>query len=238
MTAGTAVRGTATYRERIALPQNAVFEATLEDVSRSGAQSELIARVRNEQPGNIPIPFVISYNASRIIQSHTYAVRSRILVNGSEWFANDQNYPVLTGGRGSDVQLLLRRVGSSGNVIPPRAGTASLEETHWKLVEVAGSPVTVSTRQPEPNLTLHSSNRTVSGNGGCNRFSGSYSLNGDRLAFSQVASTMMACTSGMNPEAAFHKAINATRRWRINGQTLELLDDSRNVLARLEAVYM
>lgn len=29
------ITGTATYRERIALPANAVFEATLEDVSRA-----------------------------------------------------------------------------------------------------------------------------------------------------------------------------------------------------------
>ncbi|HEX6628635.1 MAG TPA: META domain-containing protein, partial [Gemmatimonadaceae bacterium] len=56
-TAAGPIRGTATYRERVALPRQAVFEATLEDVSRAGAASELIARVRNEQPGNVPIAF-------------------------------------------------------------------------------------------------------------------------------------------------------------------------------------
>jgi heat shock protein HslJ/uncharacterized lipoprotein YbaY len=238
-TAGTAVRGTATYRDRVALPRNAVFEASLEDVSGAGDQSELIARTRNEQPGNVPIPFVISYDPSRIVQGHSYSVRGRILVNGTPWFTTDQSYPVVTGGRGSDVQLLLRRVASSGVVVPPRAGvgTTSLEETHWKLIEVNGIPVTTDARVPEANLTLHQSNHTVSGNGGCNRFSGSYSLNGDRLTFSQVMSTMMACVAP-NPETPFRRAISATRRWRIDGQTLELLDDSRNVIARLEAVYM
>ena len=46
--AGTAmaqsIDGTATYRERVALPPSAVFEATLEDVSRADAPSEMIAQ--------------------------------------------------------------------------------------------------------------------------------------------------------------------------------------------------
>jgi putative lipoprotein len=40
------IHGTATYRERIALPPTAVFEATLEDVSRTDAPADVIARAR------------------------------------------------------------------------------------------------------------------------------------------------------------------------------------------------
>src|SRR3990172_1248087 len=40
--AASAVTGTASYRERIALPPDAVFEATLEDVSRADAPAEVI----------------------------------------------------------------------------------------------------------------------------------------------------------------------------------------------------
>ncbi len=47
--------GTATYRERIALPPDAVFEATLEDVSKADARAVVIGRVRIEAPGNPPI---------------------------------------------------------------------------------------------------------------------------------------------------------------------------------------
>ena len=46
------VTGTATYRERIALPPDAVFEATLEDVSRQDAPAVIIGRARMEKPGN------------------------------------------------------------------------------------------------------------------------------------------------------------------------------------------
>jgi copper homeostasis protein (lipoprotein) len=108
------VKGTATYRERMALPPDAVFEATLEDVSKADAPAEVIGQARIERPGNPPIRFEITYDPAQIISSHRYAVRARILVGGKLFFTTDQHYPVLTGGRGNEVTLLLRRAGSSG----------------------------------------------------------------------------------------------------------------------------
>lgn len=240
-TTGSAVRGTATYRERITLPRTAVFEATLEDVSKGGAQAELIARVRNEQPGSVPIPFVISYDAARIVQNRSYVVRARILVNGSVWFTTDANYPALTAGRGTDVQLLLRRVGSSGTTLPGRSeGTPiTLENTEWKLVSLPNTVVRQSEQQ-DRHLTLHSSNKTVDGSGGCNRFSGGYTLSGDRLTLGRMMSTMMACADpiAMNTETVFLRALPQVRRWRITGATLELLDDGGRSVATFEVVHM
>jgi copper homeostasis protein (lipoprotein) len=76
------VQGTATYRERLALPLDTVFEATLEDVSKADAPAEVLGRARIERPGNPPIRFEITYDPSRINPSHRYAVRARILVAG------------------------------------------------------------------------------------------------------------------------------------------------------------
>jgi copper homeostasis protein (lipoprotein) len=108
------VKGTATYRERMALPPDAVFEATLEDVSKADAPAEVIGQARIERPGNPPIRFEITYEPAQIISSRRYAVRARILVGGKLFFTTDQHYPVLTGGQGNEVTLLLRRAGSSG----------------------------------------------------------------------------------------------------------------------------
>jgi putative lipoprotein len=232
------VRGTATYRERIALPANAVFEASLEDVSRAGAPAELIARVRNEQPGNPPIPFVIAYDPGRINQSHTYAVRARILVDDRLWFATDQHYPVLTAGRGSDVQLLLRRAnGFTNDTRPPINTVAPLENTHWKLTSLANTSVLLPPQPREAYFVLNPANRSVTGSGGCNRLTGTYQLNGDRLAFSRIASTMMACVDGMETEQLFLKTLGRVNRWRITGQRLELFDGAGSPVARFEAVY-
>lgn len=60
------VQGTATYRERLTLPPAAVFEATLEDISRADAPSETIASTRLASPGNPPIKFTIAYDPAKI----------------------------------------------------------------------------------------------------------------------------------------------------------------------------
>ena len=61
------VQGTATYRERMAMPAGAVFEAALEDVSRADAKAENIAQTRVTSPGNPPIAFSIAYDPARIL---------------------------------------------------------------------------------------------------------------------------------------------------------------------------
>jgi putative lipoprotein len=75
------IQATATYRERMALPKGAVFEATLEDVSRADAPAEMIARQRIASPGNPPIKFTISYEPAKIIFNHSHVVRARILLD-------------------------------------------------------------------------------------------------------------------------------------------------------------
>ena len=83
------VHGTATYRERLALPPEAVFEATLEDVSRADALAVVMGQARIERPGNPPFRFEITYDPARINPSHRYAVRARILVGGELFFSSN-----------------------------------------------------------------------------------------------------------------------------------------------------
>lgn len=108
------VTGIATYRERMALPPDAVFEATLEDVSKADAPADVIGQTRIDRPGNPPIRFAITYDPAQINERHRYVVRARILVGGKLFFTTDQSYPVLTAGHGNAVTLLLRRAGASG----------------------------------------------------------------------------------------------------------------------------
>ena len=232
------VTGTAFYRERIALPANAVFEVSLEEVATRGAPAGLIARVRNEQPGNPPIPFVIAYDPGRISPNRSYVVRARILVEEQQWFATGQTYPVLTGGRGSDVQLLLQRrinQGPTGRV--PGAIIAPFENTYWRLTDLGSTPARI-VAQRAPNFTLHSANKTVTGSGGCNRISGTYLLRGDRITFGRFTSTMMACSAGMDIERAYLNALARSVQWRIAGQRLELLDSRGVRVAGFDAVTM
>jgi putative lipoprotein len=229
----TQIMGSANYLERMALPPGAVFEATLEELSKADAKSDVIGTARIAQPGNPPFMFSIPYDASRIDEKHRYAVRARILVDGRLLFATDQHYPVLTGGQGRNVAVQLRRVAA-----PAQTSEAPLENTYWKLTDLGGGPVTAASQQQEAHFILHPADKRVSGSGGCNRFTGGYELQGDRLVFKQMAGTMMACADGMETEKAFLGALTKVMRARTRRQQLELLDASGAVLARFEAVHL
>jgi len=230
---GGKITGTAIYRERMALPPNAVFEATLEDVSKADAKAEVLGIARIENPGNTPIAFEIPYDASRIDPRHRYSVRARIVVGDRLLFITDRHYPVLTAGHGSSVALELRR--ASGSI---HAGDAPLENTYWKLISLGDTAVQPVPNQREAHFVLHAADRRVAGSGGCNGIGGSYRLDGDNLSFGQMIRTMMACATGMDTENGLLAALGKARRARVRGQQLELLDAEARPLARFEAVYL
>lgn len=71
----------------------------------------------------------------------------------------------------------------------------------------------------------------VSGKGGCNRFGGSYVLEGEHLTFSPLAATRMACGPDvMLKEQAFFDMLAKVRKVEMNGDTLKLLDGAGEVL--------
>ena len=114
-------------------------------------------------------------------------------------------------------------------------GSAQLENTYWKLVELNGKPVVATTRRREPHLRLSPEVKTLQGSGGCNAMRGVYQLDGERLRFTQIATTRMACPDPyMSQENAFLKVLEATDSFKLSGDKLELLADGIS-LARFEA---
>jgi len=65
-----------------------------------------------------------------------------------------------------------------------------LENTYWKLTHLGDAPVTTPERQREAHFILHPADKRVCGSGGCNRFTGSYELEGDRLTFGRMAGAL------------------------------------------------
>lgn len=104
------VTGTATYKERIALPSDAVFEVTLEDISLASAPAVEVERIRVEHPGQPPIRFRIPYDAARIDPRRAYAVRARIVRGDELWFTTTKQYRVITGGSSRSVSMTMAHV--------------------------------------------------------------------------------------------------------------------------------
>ncbi len=242
------ITGSAIYRERMALPANAVFEATLEDVSRTDAPAVIVGSFRKESPGNPPFQFAIAYDPNQIVEEHTYVVRARVNVGDQLMFTSTERQEVLTHGHGSEigVPILMRR--AAKNVKPSSAPTSSsasssatdepLQETYWKLVELQGKPVTTAEQQREASLIFHTKGNRITGSGGCNRLMGGYVLEGNSLHFKGVASTMMACLHGMETEQGLVGVLNKVESWKISGKSLGLFGKEEAPLARFEAVAL
>jgi heat shock protein HslJ len=119
----------------------------------------------------------------------------------------------------------------------PMADSA-LRGTYWKLVRLGDDPVTAAANQREAHLIFANDTLRVAGSGGCNRVTGGFDIDGDRLCFSRMAATMMACPDGMEQERRFLGALEHVERYRIRGSHLELLDAEGAVSARFEAVAL
>lgn len=114
-----------------------------------------------------------------------------------------------------------------------RMTTVELAGVDWKLTRLGDMAVVVAEPRRQPSLTLTADGR-VSGFDGCNRFAGSYHVTGGSIAFSQMASTKMACLDGMEHERAFADALGRARSFTITGTQLELADTDGALLARFE----
>lgn len=103
-----AVRGSVTYRERIALTPGARLVVELRDVSLADAAAPLIARQTIENPGQVPIAFKVAYSRADINPRNTYAIQASIIESdGRLAFINDTAYDVITRGNPSRVDMVL-----------------------------------------------------------------------------------------------------------------------------------
>ena len=117
---------------------------------------------------------------------------------------------------------------------PPAAGgNKPLEGTYWRASELAKKPL--PTQDPKREAHLQFQKDRISGSDGCNRVTGSYQLKGDRVTFSQVAATQMACLKSSGTEEPFHAALKNASRLTITGDRLELFDRAGTQLAAFVA---
>ena len=227
----TTVSGTVSYREGGALPADATIEVLLVDASNSDDPAPIIAHQSFTANGRqAPFAFSLKYDSAKIKPDARYQVRARILVKGELKYTNTQPYQVITSGHPRTVNIVVEPV--SRAVMPGRS--ASLENTHWTLVELNGSLVDAGSTARETYFELNSQEKRLEGSSGCNRMTGGYAISGDSLQFSKVVMTRMACVKGMEIEAGFSKALSATTKFKLSGSELEL-SGAEGVLAKFKA---
>lgn len=243
MAASDVIRGSATYRERMALPPGTTLEVELIDVSRADAPSVVIASESVPVLRQVPIPFGLTYDPAAIDQKNSYALTARLTRDGETIFRSTATTPVLTQGASDTPEILL--VQSAAPESEPAAGDNAAKPAepaaevpadmaavagNWIAEEINGAP---STDKVVSWLKLGADGR-AQGQGGCNSYTGTYKLEDGVLSFGPLASTRRACPEPqMSQEQRFFAALAAVKGARLEDGKLVLTDLSGGELVRL-----
>ena len=101
--------------------------------------------------------------------------------------------------------------------------SASLTGT-WKLVS-HGSPDNLTPAAADVDTSIiFGEDGTISGNVGCNSFGGDYKVDGNKITFGPISSTLMMCTDTAigDQETAVLNTLTGTMTFVIDGDTLTL----------------
>jgi putative lipoprotein len=236
--AAASVKGQVTYRERSALPPDAVVRVRLEAAAEPERPPRRLSEVEVPTEGKqVPIPFTLSYDAAKILPNKRYQVRAWISSGDQILFASRAPYPVITRGAPAKIEIVVEPAGSNGARRAPRTpapGGGDLLAAVWKLAAVGDTPAVAAMGASAAEISFDRSQNRIAGSTGCNRFFGTYDAGeGPALKLSPSGMTLMACSGDAgSQEKAFLEALRATASYRISDKALELLDAGGRVLAR------
>ena len=215
-----AFAGEVSYRERIALPPNAVLTVRLTDVSLADAPEAVVAEQKIDPAGQVPIKFEIKVNPAVIQPNVNYALQARITVDNGLWFTNDERYAV-DPLKPEPVQLLLKMVKQNADAVP-----ATLVGATWLAEDINGGGVIDNA---QTTFSIAPDGR-VTGNGGCNGFFAQAEIKGDKIKIGKAGATMMACPEAlMDQEHRFFAALEQAATYRIDGDGKLFLVDAKGV---------
>lgn len=107
------IAGSVTYRQRIALPADAVLIIRVQNVSRTGAPALQLAEQRIELAGQqVPIAFSTTIDRDLIGKKSRITVSARIERRGKTLFVSDKSYPALADGQPQAIAMQLKQVSS------------------------------------------------------------------------------------------------------------------------------
>lgn len=121
---------------------------------------------------------------------------------------------------------------------PNTTTSTNITGSYWKLETLEGKTIsTLQENKREIGFTLNESENRISGFAGCNGFFGTYKIEeGNRISFSSLGATKMACPDTAFNENDFLKIFGSVDNYRITGDRLELNVGKRAPLAVFKRV--
>lgn len=115
----------------------------------------------------------------------------------------------------------------------PGGPPPAFERGRWDALELAGEPVPAIPAARRPHL-IFGDGTAVTGSDGCNRLTGSYTVEGEALTFGPLIATQMACQDTVGLQRRFRGVLRGTGHWRLNNGHLELYGATGKPLAVFE----
>lgn len=105
-------------------------------------------------------------------------------------------------------------------ILRKEPGDAKLENKQWRLMELNGRSVEGSGAMRNPHLSLDGVRKRVSGNDGCNSYTGTYELKSKgAIKFGPLASTEMFC-EGDTISNSYYQALEKVENYQVKGTEL------------------
>jgi heat shock protein HslJ len=129
----------------------------------------------------------------------------------------------------SDFHLLVTEVLERTQVYE---NSVLLGNKGW-ILKAYGTAAAATTPLDDTNIHIvfNTDEGKVNGSAGCNRFFGKYEVAEEAMEISAIGTTKMACAPAvLQQETAFLELLQDVRKYSINENTLELSDQSGNIL--------
>ena len=123
------ITGTITYRDRTALPRDAVATVELREVLRPDLRPVTIARQTISPATRSPIQFSMDYDPSEINARRTYVIDATISAGGRQIYAMRQSASIFNGRPSTNVQLLVESTATGGPAMNRNEQLAQI--TQW-----------------------------------------------------------------------------------------------------------
>ncbi|MEM7505237.1 MAG: META domain-containing protein [Pseudomonadota bacterium] len=212
------IEGTANYLGGERLPEGAVLEVDLLDLSRAREKGRLLTRMRFEPEGEVPLPFLLHYDSGLTLAGGRFSLAGRIVGRGLKGeevlYRSTAILPVLGPGLDPRPEIFLEAV------VPVADGGTPIGEK-WRVERVEGVERLGFTKA----VMTFDDEGQIKGNAGCNRYTASYKIDGEKLSFGGLVLTRRGCQPQiMERERAFQRATIQTVTYRREGDVLKLLN--------------
>ncbi|AZN99113.1 META domain-containing protein [Mesorhizobium sp. M9A.F.Ca.ET.002.03.1.2] len=220
------LKGEVMYRERIALPPNAVLSVQLADVSLADAPAAVIGERKVAPAGQVPIKFEISFDPQVIRPAMTYALQARITVDDRLLFVSDTRHQVDPLSDAPQT-IMLKMVTSS-----EKPAAAPVLGQSWLIEYIDGIGVIT---EPQATFTISEAGK-AGGSGPCNVYFATAKVDGSTIAISDIGSTFKACAPEiMAEEKALFEALAKAASYHVDAGKLVIADKDGRVILRFNA---